>query len=67
MKIIINYVVQGENNSWRNSETLKLIPSLYSPGPLQSDIDKEIEKWTKQKQIDLNKGERIVILSTLYG
>ena len=68
MKIIINYVIQGENNHWYNSEMLdlNLVPPLYSPKPHQSDIEKEIVKWTNQKQTRFSAGEKIIVLNTLY-
>ena len=68
MKIIINYVVQGEKNHWYNSEMLdlSLIPPLYSPQPHQKDVESEIMKWAKEKQSSLNEGEQVIVLKTLY-
>lgn len=69
MKIIINYVIQGENNHWYNSEMMdiNLVPPLYSPSPHQSDIESEIVKWAAKKQTSLQEGEKVIVLKTLYS
>lgn len=67
MKLLVSYVIQGKQQHSYNSELLEiqLTPPLYSPEPIQSDVEKEIVKWIQQKQCNLTGGERIVVLKTL--
>lgn len=67
MKILINYVIQGEKSHHYNSEIvdLKLNTPLYSPEPHKSEIEIEIVKWIEMRQSKLKENEKIIVLKTL--
>lgn len=43
---------------FRKKRVTGMIPILYSPEPHRTDIEREIVKWLKQKQLGLSNNEK---------
>jgi len=67
MKLMVNYVIQGENLHRFDSEIVEImqVPPLFSPEPHQTNVKAELIKWVQHKQRNLRVKEKIVVLKTL--
>lgn len=64
MEYLISYVIQGIEQARYMSEVvdLNLVAPLYSPDPPESDVEREVVHWIKQKQQELRNGESVVVI-----
>lgn len=67
MRILVNYVIQGEDRYRFDSEIVdfNLSAPLYSPLPADIDVDREIIKWLESKQLGLSNNEKIIVMNSL--
>ncbi|MDD4090528.1 MAG: hypothetical protein PHY22_02325 [Acholeplasmataceae bacterium] len=68
MKLLVNFVIQGENRHRYDSELveIKLPEVMFSFQIKESDIESEVVKWVEKKQMLLKHKEKIVVLKTLH-
>lgn len=61
MKVLVNYVIQGDEDHRHESEIIDISspPYTFSPEPPAT----EVMKWVDKKQTDLIPGLKLVVLS----
>ena len=61
MKVLVNYVIQGDDNHRHESEIIFISspPYTFSPEPPAP----EVMKWADKKQTELMQGQKLVVLS----
>ncbi len=66
MKLLVSFVIQGENQQRFDSDIVdfSITPPLYSPEPRQADIEVELVRWIFEKQAVLKATEKLVVLKT---
>lgn len=61
MKVLVNYVIQGEKDHRHESETINISspPYTFSPEPPAP----EVMKWVEKRQTELMLGQKLIVLS----
>ena len=61
MKVLVNYVIQGDKDHRHESEIINIYspPYTFSPEPPVP----EVMKWADKKQTELIHGQKLVVLS----
>lgn len=61
MKVLVNYVIQGDLEHWHESEIIEIISPPYTFSPEAPAT--EVMKWADKKQTELEKSKKLVVTS----